>query len=232
VRARRTFGALAAALLLTACSDDDDGGDLAEQQPEEVQADAIEAMGSVDSVRIELVLGSGEQEFRQDVSVGTDGSCTGTVEQPNGTTEVLRNADGAWYRPSQSLVESLYPGRAAEAVAFVGDKWVADVEDVITGSTCDLDNLVEALGDDRGADTKVVGTEEIDGHEVVRLEYTTEEGDGTAFVRADAPHYIVRMEVEGGLSGHMAFSEFDEPLTVEAPPRDQVVDLTKLGQER
>jgi hypothetical protein len=72
----------------------------------------------------------------------------------------------------------------------------------------------------------------IDGHEGVRLEYTTAAGDGTAYVRADAPHYIVRMEIDGELPGQMVFSEFDEPLVVEAPPPDQVVDLDDFGKQR
>ena len=224
--ARRTAGALAAALLLTACSDD--GGGIAEQPPEEVQADAVEAMQAVDFVHLEIVLGSGDQEFRQELSLGTDGSCTGTVGQPNGVTEVRRNADGAWYRPSEAFIGSIYPQRVAEAIAFVGDKWVVDHERAITDATCDLDNLVESLDDDLGEDPKVVGTEELDGEEVVRLEYSTNEGDGTAYVRAEAPHHIVRMEVEGELPGHLTFSDFDEPVEVETPAGSEVVDLTKF----
>jgi hypothetical protein len=53
----------------------------------------------------------------------------------------------------------------------------------------------------------------------------------SAWVAADDPHYIVKLELgEGGdTSGEMNFSDFDEPVDVTTPEPSDVVDLSSLG---
>ncbi len=52
----------------------------------------------------------------------------------------------------------------------------------------------------------------------------------TAWVAADDPHYILKMQVsQGSEPGTITFCDFNKSVSVEAPPSDQVIDLSKLG---
>lgn len=63
---------------------------------------------------------------------------------------------------------------------------------------------------------------------------TSVDGDatGTISVATSAKPYPVRIVQVGGDSpGTVDFSDYDKPLTVQAPPADQVIDVSQFQQE-
>lgn len=59
----------------------------------------------------------------------------------------------------------------------------------------------------------------------MKLLVTNDEGESTAYVSTDDPHYILQIERGGEESGTATFSEFDEELEIEPPAEDDVVEL-------
>jgi hypothetical protein len=229
-------GVLIVAALLAACGDDggdkagdSDPGAFADQGYDEIKQAALEAMDSLEAMHAELDLESEGQSYSIDLSMSTDGNCTGTVTVGGATTEMLRVDGEGWYKPSRQLLEQIYPGKAAAAAAFVRDSWVVDTEDSITGSDCDLARFIDSLSDDADeTNTEVVGVEELDGQQVVKLAYSDAEVEGTVYVLAEGEHYLVRIERAGELPGTATFSEFDEPVDTEPPADVEVVDLASF----
>ena len=232
----RTTVGLAAVALLTAtmlggCSDDDGGGDkaFADQSYDEIKSAALDAMASLEAVHAELSVEADGQSVASDVRMSTDGNCSGTVTLGEASAELLRVDGEGWYKPNRELLEQILPGRSAAATEFVGDSWVVDSEDVQTGSNCDLEAFVDSLSDDEEeADTEVVGVEELDGQDVVKLAYTNPQGDGTAYVLVEGEHYLVKIELSGDMPAVVEFSEFDEEVDTEAPAEDETVDLAEF----
>jgi hypothetical protein len=226
-------GALLLAGLLAGCGGDDDGGSgdkgFADQSYDKIKAAALEAMDSLEAVHAELSIEADGQSFATDVRMSTDGNCSGTVTIGEASAEMLRVDGEGWYKPNRVFLEQILPGQSEAATEFVGDSWVVDSEDVQTGSNCDLEELVDSLSDDEAeTDTEVVGVEELDGQEVVKLAYTNSEGDGTAYVLAEGEHYLVKIALSGDVPAAAEFSEFDEDVTTEPPADDEVVDLADL----
>jgi hypothetical protein len=114
---------------------------------------------------------------------------------------------------------------------MVGDKWArlpADQGDFT--EFCDIDGLMESIEDedDDTTDVEKDGTEEVDGTEALVLSGEEDGGTTRMWIAAEGDHHILKVSSEGGDSpGEFEFSDFDEPVDAEAPPEDEVVDLSQ-----
>ncbi len=90
-----------------------------------------------------------------------------------------------------------------------------------------LDELVES---DTESTYETGEQSEVDGIAVVAVESTDEDGEtSTGYIAVEEPHHLVRIEkTEGEDTGTVTFTEFDEPLEVEAPADEDTVDLDSL----
>ena len=143
-------GVLLLAGVLAGCSDDDGdgGGDFADQSYADIKADAIDAMSTLEALHVQASVESEGQTSGLDLSMSSEGSCTGNVQFGAATAEILRSGDGAWYKPNAELLSQAFPDQVDEVVAHVGDSWVLDTDDEVTGSNCDLETFLDQLSDD------------------------------------------------------------------------------------
>lgn len=244
---KRVTAGLGASVLLVAgllagCSDDDKGdkdgdkdgstgGAFADQSYDEIKQAGLDAMESLETLHVTADISAEEQTSALDLSLSLEGPCSGTVTFGPASAEVIRTADGAWYKPNADLLAASEPDRTEQAIRFVGDSWVVDTDDRISGNNCDLESFVDQLSDDEAeTDTAVAGVEELDGEDVVKLTYTNAAGDGAAYILAEGEHYIVKIETTGTQEGTATFSGFDEPVVSETPAEDEIVDLADLGK--
>ena len=242
----RAAAALSVLALLAGCGGDDggdDGGseggsgdsgssasDFAEQDGQAI-ADAAKAdMRELEAVRYTGDISSGADTISLDVQASSTGSCTGSVTIGEGTAEVLTTADGSWFRPDEAFWRAQAPDQADAVIAAVGDKWVVDADQQFA-QFCDLDEFFANVfaDEDDEATYETVGTEELDGQEVVKVENTDSTGSSTGYVVVDSPHYLLKVErTTGDEPGVAEFGSFDEESELEAPAADQVVDLSQL----
>lgn len=225
--------ALSAALVLAACGDDSDSEsdaeEYAETSVEEILEDVKDAMADLESVRIAGSIVDNGQELQLDVQVNTDGECEGSIgTEDQGSFELIHLDGVSYFKPDEEFWRAQAGDAADQLMSMAGDKWVTNSEDTEGfGELCDLDNFVDALGDE-AEDSKVEGTEEIDGTDTVKMTFTSEEGnDGLAYVAGDDPHRIVRFDVE--TEGQVDFTDFDAELSAEKPAADDIFDLASLG---
>ncbi|MDP3968753.1 MAG: hypothetical protein Q8Q02_10755 [Nocardioides sp.] len=220
-----TTGVAAAALLLAGCGGGSDA--LADASGEEVLDAAQEAMAEVSSFRMKGSITDEGQELGIDVQVSESGDCTGSMTIDEASVEVLSVDGEDWIRPDRSFWE-LQSGATGpdleQLLAIVEGKWVSD-DDGTAEEICDLQSLFEDEGDEGDAEKGEVT--DLDGEEVVPVTYTDDEDELTAFVRASEPHHM--LELRHATEGSIAFSEFDEDFSVEAPPADEQVDLDEIA---
>jgi hypothetical protein len=221
-------------LALAGCGGDDDGGGgggsgdkgFADQGYDKIKAAALEAMDSLDAVHVAAGIESEGQSVTLDISMSADGDCAGNVSFGEVSAELLQADGEAWFKPSPELLAQQVGDQVTAVAEFVGDSWVVDTQGEVTPSNCDLASFIDELSDDEAeTDTEVAGVEDLDGEEVVRLDYTNDSGDGRAYIRTEGEHYIAKIEIEGDEPGTVVFSEFDEEVGTEAPADSEVVDL-------
>lgn len=247
----RLAAAVAGAVLLTAtaaCGSDDkddksgesSSESFADQSIEEIQDAALKDMGALESVRMAGTFTNDGGEMSLDLQLNTAGDCAGTIAMDGAEAEIIGLGEDSYLKGTeefwnQSVGEG--GGQEAEAIlTMIGDKW-AKVPDGGFTEVCDLDAFLENLdADDDESESpedkgEVVGETEVDGTPAIEISSEEDGEETTVWVGSEEDkHYILKMTVVGGDEpGEFTFSEFDEPIEVEAPADDEVVDLANLA---
>lgn len=221
------------AATLTGCGGG--GSDFADKSADDIVKTSKSDMEGLDSVKVAGTVTSDGQEITIDLQSNSSGDCTGSIGVDGGTAELLGVDGETWMRPDEAFWRSFGGASADQILSVVGDKWVViGADEDSFNQFCDVDQLLEELlKDDEDDDStyKKLGTDELDGEDVVKVENNdSEDGPSVGYVLTDEPHYLVKVErTEGDEQGSVTFSDFDEEIEVEAPADDEVVDLNALG---
>lgn len=228
---------LGAAAVLTACSGSDSGGDdgsaFAKEPAEDIAAAAKSAMADLNSLKVSGEVTSDGQQISIDLQTDVDGNCTGSMGIDDGTVELLGVDGSTWMKPDEAFWTSFAGEGAQQVMSIVGDKWVVIPSDGDSLSQfCNAGDLIDQLVKDDAEETTytTTGTDTLDGQDVVLVDSDDpENGVSTGYVLVDEPHFLVKVERTEGDVGMVTFSEFDEPVEVEAPAADDQIDLDNLA---
>ncbi|MQW77100.1 hypothetical protein GHK92_14565 [Nocardioides sp. dk4132] len=253
-RRTRLAAAVAGAVMLTAtaaCGDDEESKDssgessskssengFADKPMKEIQEAAIADMKALDSVRMAGTITSDGAEMSLDLRLTTSGDCAGSITSDGAEAEIIGLGQESYLKGSKEFwTQSAGPGgeKQAEAlIGLIGDKW-AKVPGGDFTEICDLDDFLDNLDDDESDSAEdqgeVVGETDLDGTPAIEIVSEEDGEETTVWVGSEEDkHYILKLEVVGGDEpGHFTFSEFNEPLDVQAPAKDEVVDLGAAG---
>jgi hypothetical protein len=227
---RTGLGAGAAALLLAGCGGG--GNDFADKDPQDIAKAAAADMKDLSSLHLQGDLTTGGEKLDLDMQVTTSGDCQGSIGVAQGKAQILSSNGQAYMKPDKAFWESTTPGTAAQIETVVGDKWVLVPSASGFGKLCDLDQLLQGLGEnDPTGKPTAAAADSVDGKDAVKLTGKDKDGNPvTAWVASDSPHYILKIQqTQGSEPGTLTMSGFNEKVAVQAPPQDQVIDLSKLG---
>lgn len=254
-RRTRLAAAVAGAVMLTAtaaCGGDEESKDssgdssseasengFADKPIKEIQDAALADMKSLESVRMAGDITTDGEQMSLDLRLTTSGDCTGSISSDGAKAEIIGLGEESYLKGSKEFwTQSAGPGgeQQAEAlIGLIGDKW-AKVPGGGFTEICDLDDFLDNLDDSSDADSEkekgeVVGETEVDGTPAVEIVSEEDGEETTVWIGSEEDkHYILKMEVVGGDEpGQFTFSEFNEPLDVKAPAKDEVVDLGAMG---
>jgi hypothetical protein len=228
---KHVVGAIGALALLAGC-----GSDFTDSSAATIEKAATEDMKALDAVHMEGSVTQQESEIGLDLSLTTDGNCSGSVSRgDSGSAEVVTLDGTSWFKPDEEFWRAQAGSAADQIISTVGDNWVQLPEgDQSFASFCDLDALLDQIGEDQDNASKKGETEDVDGQETVKLTRDAQEGGGTitVWVAVDDPHHILKVEqAEGDSPGSFSFSEFNEDASIEAPADDEVITVEELQQQ-
>lgn len=202
------------------------GGGLAGLPAEEILARASAALQGAKSVRIKGAGGSGSQRFALDVRYSGTGA-VGTVGVGGQTVELRKVGQVVYLRGSREFWTGTSGAAAARQLT---GKWLrTPLTDKRFAELAEITDLSKAAEGILKPDGKVAkgGTRTINGTEAIGL--TTAGQDGVLYIATEGEPYPLRIEGGSGETGGLDFSEYGKPLTVQAPPAAQVVDIGKIG---
>jgi hypothetical protein len=239
----RAVAVLSVLVLAAGCGGDDGGGDkagdkagdgggsdFAKQSGAEIAKQSKEAMTGLDAVKFSGSITSDGQEISLDIQASSAGDCTGSLGLGGGKAEIMAKDGTEWFRPDEAFWRANAGDQADAVIATVGDKWVLDTDSNFS-QFCDLDAFFANLfkDDADSPEYKTIGTDDLDGEEVVKVEQSDDKGTSTGYVRTEGEHYLVKIErTRGDDPGLVEFSEFGEEFDVTAPADDEVIDLNSL----
>ena len=238
----------AAVLLLAGCGDDSTGGTgnpeasgsasasssagggdgVAALAPDEILKKATSALQAAGAVRIKGEGGTGTERFAIDLRYSDDNSA-GTLGVNGQTIELRKLGQTVYLKGSREF----WSGNGGEGAAqLLTGKWLktplTDQRFSGLSALTDLDKAADGILDPDGTITK--GEQKsINGVPCVGLVSSGKDG-GTLWIATQGEPYPVRIEPSAGSTekGSLDFSGYGEKTTVEVPPADQVVDVSKL----
>lgn len=228
--------ALLASLALTACGSDSTDTTDGSSEPaaetngvealtaDEILQEASDALESVASVRISGDISQDGQQTSIDMQFSNEGegSATGTLSVGEDSITLLVVDGQVYFSAEVSFWES--QGLPPAFLDSVEGKYVeVPSTDESFGAFTDFGELTDELLTPEGDVTK--GEESTVGDMPVIQLIDAKDG-GVLSIALEGEPLPVRISSEEG--GEINFTEWNEPVTVEAPPADDIVDLESL----
>ncbi|GHF85952.1 hypothetical protein ACFFSH_04035 [Streptomyces filamentosus] len=238
---------LTATLALTGCGKGDDkpADPFAGLSADDIAKKSLDTTKAATSVHMK---GAGKEDGKEttvDVTVDSKGSCQGTMSTTGeGKAEMVGTGGDLYIKGDDAFWTSSTGGEdaASEGPDFgklLQGRWMkspaeaagADDSDTFCDLKvifADMEKETKTTGLTRGADADVDGTPA-----VVLTGKDAKKGDTTLYVARDsAKPYVLRVVTTGGDDpGTVTLSDYDKPVTVTAPPADQVMDMEQLMKE-
>jgi hypothetical protein len=195
---------------------------------DEILKKATTALQAAKSVRIKGEGGSGTARFAIDLRYAGDTS-TGTLGINGQTIELRKLARTVYLKGSREF----WVGNGGETAArLLTGKWLkTPLTDKRFSGLSELTDLKEAATGILDPDGTITKGEQktVNGVPCIGLVSSGKDG-GRLWVAATGQPYPVRIEpsAESGQKGALDFTGYGESVTVEPPPADQVVDVSKL----
>ncbi|WP_431676903.1 hypothetical protein [Kitasatospora sp. KL5] len=210
---------------------------------DEIMKQAHTAMSALTALKLDGTITTDGQKITMHLAADKAGNCKGTVAVGGeGQVEILHNGTGTWIKPDAAFwkkigSEKANPKAGAAAAELFKGRYLTggqdDTEIKEIASMCDLIKGITQGGDD--PDTKVTKGSAGTTNGVKTFSLVGTDPDGartTAYIATEGKPYLVRMEqTTGSEPGQMDFSEFDKPITVQAPPADEVIDFTLFKEK-
>ena len=221
-----------AAGLLVGCGGSDDesarpqSNGVAQLAPDQILEKAKAAAKAASSVHLKGTVATSDSGTAIDLRYNRDAGTVGTVTQNGQAIQLVFQGQDLFFKASSDTWTGLTgDSRAGE---LLGDRWVkippqaAGFEKVTTLAT--FNRFIDKALTPEGGLTKT-GTKTVRGLNVVGV--VEKANNETLYVATEGEPYPVQAQSDTG-RGALDFLDWNEPVDVQAPPPDQVVDLSKF----
>jgi hypothetical protein len=208
------------------------GPDLSTMSGDQILKASEAAAAAAQSVKIDMQTVDSSGTTKVKVATDTRSGCTGTITMPGkGTVDVVQDQTKTTYlKPDDTYWKSL---GGAKAVTLFHGRWLTGPasDPAMSGMIgfCDIKALVAQM-DDGSKVTKGQATT-LNGQPAQTLTTTAQDGTkSTLWVAAQGAPYPLQATGGNGAGNtdKMTLTDYNVPVTVTAPPADQVVDIAKL----
>ncbi|MFJ9611876.1 hypothetical protein ACIRS1_36630 [Kitasatospora sp. NPDC101176] len=208
---------------------------------QDIEKQAKDALAGATSLKIagSIVDEDGKTEFN--LAVDTKGQCNGTMSAGDkGQFEIISDGKTTYVKPDKAFWTNLGGPNGAQAAELFKGRYLTgpatDPKMQSLASVCNLAEFSKKIVEDDGSDGKAekgsAGT--VNGVKTFSLKVTDTKGEvSTIHVATEGKPYPVRIEHTGAKDGNgsVDFSDFDKPITVQAPPADNTIDFSKFENQ-
>ncbi|WP_033824000.1 hypothetical protein [Kitasatospora sp. MBT63] len=204
----------------------------------EIEKQSQDAMASLSSVRISGNMVAAGKKMTLDLATDTKGNCQGTIGVVGmGQIEIIHTDGTSYLRPDAAFWKTIAAGKGdahagdVAAEMFKGRYLTGAKDDPSLAGLAAMCDIVKSMTDNKDTDDDAVkgAAATVNGHSTFTVVSTDDDGStNTGYVATDGKPYLVKIAHYGAEPGEMNFTDFDKPLTVQAPPADNVIDYTQF----
>ncbi|WP_327679665.1 hypothetical protein [Kitasatospora sp. NBC_00458] len=246
---KRLAGTAAVCLLLaggaTACGDTVDKAgatpklDTEKLSAQEIEKAAKDALASATSVKITGDIAMDEGKMTIDLALDTKSQCTGSMSMPGmGKFEIISDGKQSYIKPDKQFWTAIGGKEGEKAAELFKGRYLSGLQDSDMKDLTEVCNLKEfsskIVADDSGKSDVTKGeAATINGQKAFSLKVKDRKGEeSTIHVATTGKSYPLRVEKKSGTEGgQVDFTDYDKPLTIQAPPADNVIDFAKLQDQ-
>jgi hypothetical protein len=207
---------------------------LASLSADQILTEAKAAATGAKSVHVvgQIVQSAGTSAF--DLKLTDQPGATGTIELGGGVVEVVRIDGDVYFKADEKTLASGLGESSAELAKLVAGKYIKGplTDPRLTGFTqlTSLKDFTANVLDPSGSISRVDG-KPVDGVATVGLRNDDKDNGGTLYVADAKEPFPLLIEALSGRSdtGNLRMKEWNADVTVTAPPPDEVIDLSQLG---
>ncbi|MFE4516768.1 hypothetical protein ACFRMQ_21530 [Kitasatospora sp. NPDC056783] len=208
---------------------------------QDIEKQAKEALASATSLKMSGTVGTDGGAMEMNLALDNKSQCTGTMAMPGmGKFEIISDGKTSYVKPDTAFWTNMGGPNGAKAAELFKGRYLTGFEnDPSMGSltsVCNLAEFTKKIGAETGTNDKVEkgATGTVNGVKTISLKATDSKGEvSTLQVATEGKPYPVQIEHTGSKdnNGKINFSDFDKPLTVQAPPADQTIDFSKFKDQ-
>ncbi|MFH9355249.1 hypothetical protein [Kitasatospora sp. NPDC017646] len=207
---------------------------------QEIEQQAKDALAGATSLKISGAMADADGKMEMDLSMDKKGQCLGSMTLPGlGKVDIIGDGKTSYMKGDASF----WAGVAGKD----GNKNGAQIAELLKGryltgfdsdpqmkamtSFCSLSDFSKQIVDGKTdkAEKGVAGN--VNGVKTFSLKVTDDSGEqSTLQIATEGKPYPVQVETDSAKDGKTTinFSDFDKPLTIQAPPADNVIDFSKF----
>ncbi|MFF2549233.1 hypothetical protein ACFVUY_42665 [Kitasatospora sp. NPDC058063] len=208
---------------------------------QDIAKQAKDALASASSLKMVGTVDTGEGSMELNLALDNKSQCTGTMAMPGmGKFEIISDGKTSYVKPDKDFWTNVGGPNGAKAAELFKGRYLTGFEsDPSMGSLISVCNLAEfskkITADKSGNDKVEKGSAgNVNGVKTFSLKVADSKGEVTTMqIATEGKPYPVRVEHSGAKDGNgkIDFSDFDKPLTIQAPSADNTVDFTKLQDQ-
>ncbi|MFJ4191312.1 hypothetical protein [Kitasatospora sp. NPDC089509] len=208
----------------------------------DIKTQAKDALASATALKLSGTMADTDGKMEINLAMDNKGQCTGTMSMPGmGKVEIIRDGKNIYMKPDTAFWTVIGGPNGAKVAELFKGRYLTgldkDPQMKSMTSLCDLSDFGKQIveGGDKAGGTPEKGTAgTTNGVKTFSLKVTNSKGEkGTIYVATEGKPYPVRIETAPGKDGttQIDLSDFDKPLTVQAPPADNTIDFTKFQEQ-
>ncbi|GAA1975365.1 hypothetical protein [Kitasatospora viridis] len=207
---------------------------------DQIEQAAKKALASATTVKVGGSIGAKGGPVTVDLSFDNQQHCQGTISSEQfGTLEIIHNADGTWMKPDATFwqyaaTKAGKPGAGPQAAELFKGRYLTGAQDdpalAPMAQLCSL--VAKETSDEPAGAAYTKGAESgANGVPALKIYGKDDQGQDTIlYVASQGTPYLLKVD-DGGGAAVIDFSDFNQPVSIQAPPADQVVDYDAFEKQ-
>ncbi|MFE6049833.1 hypothetical protein ACFQ6N_03675 [Kitasatospora sp. NPDC056446] len=208
---------------------------------QDIEKQTKDALAGATSLKLVGTVPGDGGAMEMNLAMDNKSQCTGTMSIPGlGKFEIISDGKTSYVKPDKAFWTTMGgPDGAKAAELFKGRYLTGFEKDPELGSltgVCNLADFTKKIteANSKGSKVEKGSADTVNGVKTFSLKVTDTKGEvSTIQVATEGKPYPVRVEHTGAKDGNgrVDFSDFDKPLTIQAPPADNTIDFTKFKDQ-
>jgi hypothetical protein len=190
-----------------------------ELSPTEIARRALDATADAPTLHAHVVVQIPHRVLIADSVRDEDGRCSTSATQTGFRFWVVRTEDHNYVRGNPAYWRRFSDGKVRKEMTAAPSRWARFPVDDETPDLCDPEKFLALLDVDDALDGLTVEPPRLyDG--VSAIDLLSDDNDIRIIVRADAPHYLLELNIGGS---DMLITDFGDPVSVDVPAEDELI---------